>query len=154
MKTANMEERLAFIMKAKNLSMTQFAEEINIQRSNMSHVMNGRNKASLDFVSRILKRFPDINPDWLLFGKGSMHRGDDGTETASSEEVVQYKAKAEELEKEVAQLRNQLSSPQKSSENEPKEVSDEHPAEYKAELKIKSIVTFYNDDTFKIYTPK
>lgn len=154
MKTATMEERLAFIMKAKNLSMTQFAEEINIQRSNMSHVMNGRNKASLDFVSRILKRFPDINPDWLLFGKGSMHRGDDGTEAASSEEAMQYKAKAEELEKEVAQLRNQLSAVQKNSKKESTEVSDEKPAEYKAELKIKSIVTLYSDDTFKIYTPK
>lgn len=68
-----MEERLAFIMKAKNLSMTKFADEIEVQRSSMSHVMNGRNKASLDFIRRILKRFPDINPDWLLFGKGQQY---------------------------------------------------------------------------------
>ena len=75
-----MEERLTFIMKAKNLSMTKFADEIDVQRSNMSHVMNGRNKASLDFIRRILKRFPDINPDWLLFGKGRMTREDNGNQ--------------------------------------------------------------------------
>lgn len=154
MKTATMEERLAFIMKAKNMSMTQFADEINIQRSNMSHVMNGRNKASLDFVSRILKRFPDINPDWLLFGKGSMHREDDAGEESASQDAAKYQAKAEELEKEVTQLRNQLSAIHENQKKEPPEVRDEDPAEYKVESKIKSIVTFYSDDTFKIYTPK
>ncbi len=149
-----MEERLAFIMKAKDLSMTQFADEINIQRSNMSHVMNGRNKASLDFVSRILKRFPEINPDWLLFGKGSMTRGDEAEDRAANQDTVKYKARAEELEKEVIQLRNKLLAVKETQKENIPQVNDENPAAYTPELNIKSIVTFYNDDTFKIYTPK
>ena len=149
-----MEERLAFIMKAKNMSMTQFADEINIQRSNMSHVMNGRNKASLDFVSRILKRFPDINPDWLLFGKGSMNREDIPGDEGARQDAEKYKAKAEELEQEVADLRRQLLTVRENDKKEKTEVQDEEPVNYKPEQKIKSIVTFYNDDTFKIYSPK
>ena len=149
-----MEERLAFIMKAKNLSMTQFADEINIQRSNMSHVMNGRNKASLDFVSRILKRFPDINPDWLLFGKGSMNREDNPPNEEAGHDAEKYKTKAEELEQEVADLRRQLLAVRDSTMREKPEVHDEEPVDYKPEQKIKSIVTFYSDDTFKIYNPK
>ncbi|MFW5974973.1 MAG: helix-turn-helix domain-containing protein [Bacteroidota bacterium] len=149
-----MEERLTFIMKAKNLSMTQFADEIKVQRSNMSHVMNGRNKASLDFVSRILKRFPDINPDWLLFGKGSMNREEIPANEDARKEAKEYKTKAEALEQEVAELRSQLLTAQRKYKKEKTEAEDEEPVDYIPAQKIKSIVTLYSDDTFKIYSPK
>jgi len=54
------------------MTSSQFADEIGIQRSSMSHVLTGRNKPSLEFVQRILKRFPEVDTNWLLFGTGAM----------------------------------------------------------------------------------
>jgi len=47
---------------------SQFADEIGIQRSGMSHLVSGRNKPSLEFVMKVLKRFPDVRPEFLLYG--------------------------------------------------------------------------------------
>ncbi|MHC1707633.1 MAG: helix-turn-helix domain-containing protein [Bacteroidales bacterium] len=66
-------DRIALLLKAKNISASQFADEIGVQRSSISHVLSGRNKPSLEFVQKILKRYPEINPDWILFGKGPMN---------------------------------------------------------------------------------
>ncbi len=65
-------ERLLLILKMKNISASKFADEIGVQRSSISHILSGRNNPSLDVVQKILKRFPDINPEWLLAGKGPM----------------------------------------------------------------------------------
>ena len=78
-------ERINLIMRAKNITASQFADEINIQRSGMSHIMSGRNKPSLDFIMRVLKRYPEIDTDWLLFGKGEMYATPKQAETLASE---------------------------------------------------------------------
>jgi len=65
-------DRIKKLLEKEQLSPSQFADEINIQRSSLSHVLSGRNKPSLDFVMKIKQRFPDINLDWLIFGDGDM----------------------------------------------------------------------------------
>jgi len=74
-----MNDRILLILKTQNLSSSQFADEIGVQRSSISHILSGRNNPSLEFVTKILKRFPDINSEWILFGKGSMYRESDKT---------------------------------------------------------------------------
>ncbi|MEI6822422.1 MAG: helix-turn-helix transcriptional regulator [Bacteroidota bacterium] len=69
-----MVDRIILILKTQDLSSSQFADEIGVQRSSISHILSGRNNASLEFVTKILKRFPDLNSDWLIFGKGPMYR--------------------------------------------------------------------------------
>jgi len=65
-------ERISKLIKTKKLSSSQFADEIGVQRSSVSHVLSGRNKPSLDFVTKILTAYEDINSEWLLIGKGNM----------------------------------------------------------------------------------
>jgi DNA-binding XRE family transcriptional regulator len=65
-------ERIIEIMTYKKLSPSQFADEVDIERSTVSHITTNRNKPSMRVCEKILARFTDINPDWLLFGKGSM----------------------------------------------------------------------------------
>ena len=65
------------ILRAKNITARQFAEEIGIQPSGMSHILGGRNNPSLDFAVKVLKRYPEIDANWLLLGKGAMY-GDSG----------------------------------------------------------------------------
>ncbi len=67
-------ERIEALMRHEGFSLSQFANEINIQGSTLSHIMNGRNNPSLDVMKRILERFPSISPDWLIFGREPMRR--------------------------------------------------------------------------------
>lgn len=71
-----MKERILKIMEREQMSPSKFSEEIGIQRSALSHILNGRNKASLEVLMKILGRFDYLSTDWLLFGKGSMFRPD------------------------------------------------------------------------------
>ncbi len=69
-----MNNRIELIIEKMNLSSSQFADEIGVARAIISHLITGRNKPSLDVVRKILLRFPQINPDWLLTGKGDFYR--------------------------------------------------------------------------------
>lgn len=66
-------DRIKLLIKKENLSSSGFSDEIDLQRSSLSHIMSGRNKPSLDFVMKVKNRFPEINTDWLIFGKGSIY---------------------------------------------------------------------------------
>ena len=65
-------ERVKLLLSVKNLSSAQLAEMIGVQRSGISHILSGRNKASLDFVLKVLDAFPELNEIWLLKGEGEM----------------------------------------------------------------------------------
>lgn len=95
-----MVDRINLIMRAKNISASQFADEIKIQRSGMSHIMSGRNKPSLDFVMRVLNRYPEIDTNWLLFGKGEMYK------SANTQENVQNSGT--EMTANVQTIENQM----------------------------------------------
>ncbi|MEY4603079.1 MAG: hypothetical protein RIT43_371 [Bacteroidota bacterium] len=62
------QERLQIVLKMHNLSASAFADKIGVQRSNMSHVLSGRNKPSLDFLEKTLHHFPKVNAKWLVCG--------------------------------------------------------------------------------------
>ena len=76
-----MKERILLLIKAKNLTAAQFADEIGVQKSGISHIISGRNNPSLDFVQKILLRFPEVNMEWLIMDKGPMFSGDSARQT-------------------------------------------------------------------------
>ena len=65
-----MKDRIKKIMDNNNLSSAQFADKIGVTRSSLSHVLSGRNNASLDYVLKIIQAFPQIDSNWLLTGEG------------------------------------------------------------------------------------
>lgn len=65
----SIQERLQMVIKMHNLSSSSFADEIGVQRSNVSHVLSGRNKPSLDFLEKILNAYPRVNAHWLITGQ-------------------------------------------------------------------------------------
>lgn len=79
-----MKDRIAHIMRAKNLKASDFAELLGIQPSGISHILSGRNQPSLDFVKKIKETFPEYNLDWIIFGKGPMTTSEPFRETTSS----------------------------------------------------------------------
>ena len=71
-----MRERIRQIMENENLTPAKFADKLQINRANISHILNGRNNPSLDVVARILSEMPYINSEWLINGTGEMYKGD------------------------------------------------------------------------------
>ena len=69
-----MKERLLEFLRTENKSSAQLAEEIGVQPSGISHILSGRNNPSLDFVLKMLEKYPYLSTDWLLFGKGTMYK--------------------------------------------------------------------------------
>jgi transcriptional regulator with XRE-family HTH domain len=69
-----MKERLLRILNHLGYSATRFADEIDVQRSGISHILSGRNQPSFDFLVKILTRFPEIDAQWLILGTGNMHK--------------------------------------------------------------------------------
>lgn len=75
-----MVERIKEIILKEGLTSGSFADTIGVQRSSMSHILNGRNNPSLDFIIKTLQNFPKINPEWMLSGVGEMYRGDNAVQ--------------------------------------------------------------------------
>jgi transcriptional regulator with XRE-family HTH domain len=69
-------DRIKKIMQTEELNSAQFAAEIGIQGSTLSHILNGRNNPSLDVHKKILNRFRTVSSDWLILGIGSMYRSE------------------------------------------------------------------------------
>ena len=69
-----MKNRIVQLMHEKGLSRIEFAEKIGVQRSNISHILDGRNSPSLDFIEKVAKAYPGLNMNWLLKGEGLMFK--------------------------------------------------------------------------------
>lgn len=68
----NLSEKIELLIKRKQLSASQFADKLGIPRSSISHILSGRNKPSLDVVQKILRVFPEISAEDLLFEDRSL----------------------------------------------------------------------------------
>lgn len=126
-------ERLKVIMTTNRLNAGTFADKIGIQRSNMSHVLTGRNKPSLDFVEKVLLAFPRVNAQWLIFGDVSKQN------EPNSIEAPILSSKRLEANKSESSVLNDAENP---TANIKKDVTNK---------KIVKVITFYDDFTFDEY---
>lgn len=147
-------DRIKQIMSLEQLSASQFADEIELQRSSLSHVMSGRNKPSLDFVMKIKKSFNRISLDWLIFGDGSMF-GDEDSKENSNELQVDSKATMNSesdlfnFQAENMGQINKSNNPEISGQRV-EMVNDEQPESYGK--KTNRIVIFYSNGTYEEFT--
>lgn len=68
-----MKERIVQFLLSEKISPAEFADKIGVQRSSMSHILNGRNHPSAAFLQKMLLVYPLLNPRWLMVGVGSMN---------------------------------------------------------------------------------
>lgn len=66
--------RIKEIMEHAKLTPSDFSAAIGITRSNLSHILSGRNQPSFSMLEKILKAFPEIRTEWLITGLGDMLR--------------------------------------------------------------------------------
>ncbi len=141
-----MKDRVIRIMEHEGMSPSRFAESIGIQRAAMSHILSGRNNPSLDVISKILERFPHIDPEWLLFGKSEMLKQDVRKEPGLFENPSLFAS-----ESTVApEYRREMGSKPPVHEVKPtvieKVVVQEKPAKT-----ITKIMVFYTDSTYDTF---
>jgi transcriptional regulator with XRE-family HTH domain len=135
-----MKERILEFLRAENKSSAQLAEEIGVQPSGISHILSGRNNPSLDFILKMLEKYPFLSTEWLLFGKGKMYREQSIHDLFENPENIDVKS--ETTEKQL-----------KSAVNEPEKPRERTISELKAKVNIEKIVWFYANHTFIEYYP-
>jgi transcriptional regulator with XRE-family HTH domain len=79
-----MVERIKQLIAEKKMTLASFARVTDIKPTTISHIINGRETEgkgkvnqmpSTDVITKILSTFPDLNAEWLIMGKGAMHKG-------------------------------------------------------------------------------
>lgn len=69
-----MKEKLQLLMDRLQLRPGQFAKMVDVNPAMISHILAERNKPGVDLLQKILARFPQVSPDWLLLDSGEMFR--------------------------------------------------------------------------------
>lgn len=67
-----MKDRIRQIMEAQHMSQQTFANFVGINAASLSSIFNNRTKPTLNTVEAIKNKMPNLNTDWLMFGRGSM----------------------------------------------------------------------------------
>lgn len=136
--------RLKRLMEYYDLSASAFSDEIDFNRSTISHLLSGRNKPSLDFVMKVLNRFPEVTISWFLYGKGDF--------PPNSESGVLEEEKDKSKNKQV-DSKSTVPSREKASPisilQEDHSIGTENNKD--SEKRIKRIVIFYTDFSFETY---
>ena len=81
-----MNSRLLQFLSAENITQSQFADTIGVARASVSHILSGRNKPSYEFITAMLRHYPQLNPEWLMLGSGRMYK-DSGRQAQQTVEL-------------------------------------------------------------------
>jgi len=141
-----MKERLLQFLRSENKTAAQFAEEIDVQPSGISHILSGRNNPSLDFVLKMLETYDYISTEWLLFGKGNMYKDEEVQKIADDSESITEDVKAsEEVEKEDLAEKKSITTKEMPPKRQIHSLSDKE---------VEKIVWFYSDNSFEEFYPE
>ena len=146
MENDEMKDRIAHIIRAKNMTAAEFAIRLGIQPSNISHLLSGRNNPSLDFVRKLKETFPEYNLDWIIFGKGPMTVSEPfvvtspPSETNLSEPQEQENTLNSSVEDPLSQERHPI-------------LLEESPISA-PQSSLKQLIMVYPDNTFEVLSPR
>lgn len=156
-----MKERLQQLLNKEQLTPVRFAELVGVQRSSVSHILSGRNNPSLDFIQKILLKFPQISSDWLINGIGEIYR-DQAKKQAKTPDLFEA-SKNEAPFPNISQAANEGSvGPKQAVESrgdtEPilveSAAANHSTAVVGTPSEVERIVVFYKDRTFRAYDPE
>jgi transcriptional regulator with XRE-family HTH domain len=91
-----MKDRIVQFLVSEKISPAEFADKIGVQRSSMSHILNGRNYPSAAFIQKMLQVYPALNSRWLMIGDGEMNLINTDLQVSSSSKPVHIQSRAEE----------------------------------------------------------
>ena len=151
-------DRIRMIMEREKVPPRVFAETIGVQQSTLSHILNGRNKPSLEVVMKVHQKYDYVNLEWLLYGKGEMMVSEEETSFSSSNSDYLpslFDENPVNPSKEPTLPENRKETPLRNAENAPKEiVKQEIRYIEKPARKITEIRIFFDDNTYETFRPE
>lgn len=145
-----MQTRIQKIIEDKNLSPSNFADEVGLNRAVVSHILHGRNKPGLENLQRILATYPEINPGWLISGIGSMYL--DGSSDSKIPSLFDEDAEFPTHSPEKNEYSKEIES--KPTANAPKQsINQSVNLKIPTSVKVKKIAVFYSDNTYEEFVP-
>jgi transcriptional regulator with XRE-family HTH domain len=145
-----MKDRLQQFLTLEQLSPARLSEIIGIQRSGLSHILSGRNKPGFDFINKLLIKFPSINAEWLITGKGKMYK-----ELPSSITDKKNDSDINKISNQAIQFPDKLQFGEENRKSEPSEISikENLPEDDSKKRTLKKMIFVYSDGTFVEYSP-
>lgn len=140
-------DRLSHIIRAKNLTATQFAEMMQIQPSNVSHLLSGRNKPSLDFLIKLKDIFPEYSFDWIILGKKPITINERGGSVVAKDDLFKPMEMFDAVEEEYQNRTDSVVVESAIDAIMPKSTVEDS----ESSKSIKQIIYVYEDRTFEIY---
>ncbi len=61
--------RILDFVASLEISAAEFANQVGIPRSSLSHLQSGRNKPTLELIDKIILRYPELDLLWVLKGE-------------------------------------------------------------------------------------
>lgn len=145
----NFKDRLDHILRSKNLTAKKFAELMEIQPSNVSHLLSGRNKPSLDFLIKLKEVFPEYSFDWIIMGKKPITINEPTPVTYNENNL-----KFDDIEDERVGEFDDLDEHVDEDVNNCSEKLIDNQMFSKRDSEIEKIVLVYSDKTFEIIVQK
>lgn len=132
-----MNTRLKQFLAAENITQAQFADNLEVVRASVSHIISGRNNPGYDFIKALMSKYPKLNIEWLIFGKGKMYKESPADVLLPfDEEPVQISQAPVEVKEEIKDSIELVAL------NEPIQ-------KVVTQRKIKKIIVFFDDDTYQ-----
>lgn len=146
-----MNTRLKQFIAAENLSQSQFADNINVVRASVSHVLSGRNNPGYDFIKAIMLAYPNLNIEWLMLGKGKMYKSmsQEPTSLFMEEDLGMFKAEDELMPPPVVDFPTDPQPEVKNPISEPTFTPTEVSQLPKVQRKATKVVIFFDDGTYQ-----
>ncbi len=154
-------ERLEQILQKYDLSASKLADLLEVQRSGISHILAGRNKPSYDFMVRLAEKFPEIDANWLLSGRGQMLKDDPEVKVNVSKKAVEKPKVNPVSYPEIPGLFDAPTTSRSSSPASETAAREENEPVYKSKQEdteasggeMEAVIILYRDGTFKRYKP-
>lgn len=139
-----MKDRLLKILTHFGYTATKFADEIGVQRSGISHILSGRNQPGYDFIVKALNKFPDIDAEWFILGKGTMIKSSK-PETASPVSAVKPSHFPDAIQPDLFSRPQEVNSSQTVKQDDSGKVTNV--------TFLKHVILLNSDGTFDQYNP-
>ncbi|EKB60958.1 helix-turn-helix domain-containing protein [Bergeyella zoohelcum] len=70
----NLSDRIRQIIDYKGISINKFSLQIGVSNSYFNKILRDNNSVGSDKIEKILREYPEINPEWLILGSGEMFK--------------------------------------------------------------------------------
>lgn len=147
-----MKDRIKEIMENEGLTPAKFADQLQINRAVVSHILNGRNNPSLDVVMKILSEMEHINSDWLLNGIGSMYK--EGYSPSVKKEHGLFDLDATDSTNTATKSEYSKENDVKNKETPLISTDTQSLSHTRGKAReVKQIIIYYTDNTFETFSP-